>query len=854
MFARHPAFSPSLKLFNIIHPDLSYIVLPFLLCGLFDNARVGHPIFCLECRSLLDSSVVASIPECFPVFFSLLQNFLSVGVSVRESYWRIGVRGLEGVCHQVGGANFTGMTQTKKAELRNALKMMVYVVVQMVEEFETDATKPDSLDIVTNKRGGKKKKKNAVTGSESHPSGMDWGRERERVVEMTSDLVENDLWLLWEPPSVQMMEDFSNLLLSLCYKLLENPGFVREKTARDKVFGLMGSLMKRFNVALGVGMKIPQLLQHFEHLTSPLAVAMSSWTQEYGVKTVVSEVVRELGRKDPRDLSQDTSGTRCFASFLVELSQLVPAAVLPSISVLIPHLSGESYTMRNGVLGVIGETVAGALSSPSLDEQSRITRDKLLDRLEQHLHDVNAFVRSRCLQIWLQLANAKAIPLPRLKAILPLVFGRTEDKSSNVRKNAVQLLTTVLAANPFAAKLNEKEFKSRLVAEEAKLKALLPPESRNVDDVTSKEGEGEEREREGGEGGGGEKEEGEKAGEVAKQLAVVKYLKDGVEFIDLMSSCVPVCTRLLGSKVNTDVLEALEFLAAAFEFQVQGSREGVKKALGLVWSQEQQMKDSLVETYVRLFLKPQSENPKQAVPIIVHNLMSLTNEATYAELSSLEQMMVLLMKGKNISAPVVKLLWDIFTKSVGNVTQSQSCSAVLLLSMIAGADPEIANANIRILISHGLKQHGDNPDLVLARHCCVMLQKLHRSHSQTNKPPVPFRFPHSHSMFQEITSLLVSQFSSPSSSQWTPFAEQAIAAIYRLSEQPDRLCGNILRSLVKTMSGVRGEGGEEGEGGEGEGEREDEETEGGRRVGQKKSKQREGGREKILSSPKILIR
>ena len=42
-----------------------------------------------------------------------------------------------------------------------------------------------------------------------------------------------------------------SLLLSMCYKLLENPGFVREKTARDKVFGLMGSLMKRFNMALG---------------------------------------------------------------------------------------------------------------------------------------------------------------------------------------------------------------------------------------------------------------------------------------------------------------------------------------------------------------------------------------------------------------------------------------------------------------------------------------------------------------------------------------------------------------------------------------------------------------------------
>ena len=58
------------------------------------------------------------------------------------------------------------------------------------------------------KRGGKKKK-NAPAASESHSSGMDWGRERERVVEVVCSLVDWDLWLLWEPPSVQMMEDFS---------------------------------------------------------------------------------------------------------------------------------------------------------------------------------------------------------------------------------------------------------------------------------------------------------------------------------------------------------------------------------------------------------------------------------------------------------------------------------------------------------------------------------------------------------------------------------------------------------------------------------------------------------------------
>ena len=50
-----------------------------------------------------------------------------MGVSVREGYWRIGVRGLEGVCRQVGGANFTTMTQIKKNELRNALKVIFFI-------------------------------------------------------------------------------------------------------------------------------------------------------------------------------------------------------------------------------------------------------------------------------------------------------------------------------------------------------------------------------------------------------------------------------------------------------------------------------------------------------------------------------------------------------------------------------------------------------------------------------------------------------------------------------------------------------------------------------------------------------
>ena len=73
----------------------------------------------------------------------------------------------------------------------------------------------------------------------------------------------------------------------------------------------------------------------------------------------------------------------------------------------------------------------------------------------------------------------------------------------------------------------------------------------------------------------------------------------------MMTKCIPVAVQLLGSKVISDVLESLEFLSVAFEFQVCGSREGVRKALALVWSREQQVKDAVVNMYVRLYFNPQ---------------------------------------------------------------------------------------------------------------------------------------------------------------------------------------------------------------------------------------------------------
>ena len=62
-------------------------------------------------------------------------------------------------------------------------------------------------------------------------------------------------------------------------------------------------------------------------------------------------------------------------------------------------------------------------------------------------------MRSKVLQIWLNVINANALPLPRRQKVVDLVVGRLQDKSSSVRKYAIQVVTALLRNNPFAEKV-----------------------------------------------------------------------------------------------------------------------------------------------------------------------------------------------------------------------------------------------------------------------------------------------------------------------------------------------------------------------------------------------------------------
>ena len=121
--------------------------------------------------------------------------------------------------------------------------------------------------------------------------------------------------------------------------------------------------------------------------------------------TTAPSPCREIASKDPKDLSVDASGTRCFAGFLVEVGGALPELVLPVVSVLMPHLTGDSYTFRNGVLGVMGHLLLHL--SKGQGSLATNPRDQLLNKLMEHVYDSNAFVRVKVLQILEQLVTSQ---------------------------------------------------------------------------------------------------------------------------------------------------------------------------------------------------------------------------------------------------------------------------------------------------------------------------------------------------------------------------------------------------------------------------------------------------------------
>ena len=405
-----------------------------------------------------------------------------------------------------------------------------------------------------------------------------------------------------------------------------------------------------------------------------------------------------------------------------------------------------------------------------------------------------------------------------------LAMQSLQDKSSNVRRNAIKLLGKLVATHPFSVmhggELTRTVWIERLEEVETQLNALKPPpdspglaetakgtdevDSDLLDEATKVELEEEHVMTEVEKIEAVKKAQEQAAtSEVMTRLQLTrKYYLDALRFIDVIHESAEVACQLLSARNKSEVLEAMDFFVVINAYKVETASTGIRRMLRLIWTKGNSdegkgVQTHLIDCYKGLFFDaPDALNGNDTANFIARNMISLTFGATPAELTSLEQLLSTMFKSGHISELVVAKLWQVYGVNK-EISRAQRRGAMIVLGMIALADPNVVIKETEAMMRVGLGPLGRS-DLTLAKYTCIGLKRMIPTVRKTPEKAISgiSRMANENSVLRMLASILLT---SSSSKDWYGMAEQAISAIYVLSVHPDVLCSEVLRHKTRLV-------------------------------------------------------
>jgi condensin complex subunit 1 len=279
-----------------------------------------------------------------------------------------------------------------------------------------------------------------------------------------------------------------------------------------------------------------------------------------------------------------------------------------------------------------------------------------------------------------------------------------------------------------------------------------------------------------------------------------KYYNEAIRFIEVLHSGSTIVTQLLSSRNKSEVIEAMDFFVVLDAYKIETARSGIRRMLRLIWTKGNSdegkgVQTHLIDCYKGLFFDaPGSFSPNDAANYIARNMISLTFGATPAELTCLEQLLSTMMKAGNVSDAVIAKLWQVYSIQKKEISRTQRRGSIIVLGMLALADPEVVVKEIEAMLRIGLGSLG-RADLVLAKYTCIALRRMIPGRQAKSKEVVGIpKLASDHSVLVKLAAMLEIE---TASKEWYGVAEHALNAIYTLSKHPDVLCSDILRRKTR---------------------------------------------------------
>ncbi|KAF2402277.1 condensin complex component cnd1 [Trichodelitschia bisporula] len=662
-------------------------------------------------------------------------------------------------------------------------------------------------------RGGK-----AAKGRSSKDGTWDFTTQVQKALEIMSKVLKLKLARIFHTTSER--DNFVSLFTRPVYLVLESEARVKNVAVKMHAFRVLCIAVKHHGHAFAAQTSVVQSLSYFEHLSEPMAEFLQIVSEQYDYPQLTEEVLRELSNKEFN--SNDAKGPKSISTFIAKLSELIPRVVIKHMMLLAKFLESDSYTLRCAIIEVCGNLIS-MLSKEEDGESSQNTQDQIevfFDVLEERFLDLNPYCRCRAIQVYIKLCDLETKFPKRRQTAAELATRSLEDKSSNVRRNAIKLLSKLISTHPFSIMhgglLSLSEWNARLAAVDAEINSLKPPaeleehapgdqtvDTALLDDATQMEPEQALEMTDEQRIAAFEKAQAEAvtAQALTKLQMTRRYYLDALKFIEVLHMASPIVTQLLSSKNKSEIIEAMDFFVILDAFKVETARDGIRRMLRLIWTKGNSdegkgVQTHLIECYKGLFFDaPDSFSTNDAANFVSRNMISLTFGATPAELTSLEQLLSTMMKQELVSELVVQKLWQVYGIQKKEISKKQRCGAIIILGMLALAEPEIVVKELETCLRIGLGELGRR-DLNLARYTCIALRRINLlgRASKNGKGTSVGRLPNDHAILVRLAEMteLISE-----STEWFGVAEQAIGAIYALAKHPDNLCSEILRRKTK---------------------------------------------------------
>ncbi|KAJ9119099.1 hypothetical protein QFC22_003590 [Naganishia vaughanmartiniae] len=511
---------------------------------------------------------------------------------------------------------------------------------------------------------------------------------------------------------------------------------------------------------------------------------------------------------------------------------------MKQISLLLRHLESEAHPMRMALVEIVGHLIRDLTLSDEGDADQQKKRIKsFFEILFERLLDLNSWVRAKVLQTLIKLCDLPN-KFPKIRQHeTEFAIQSLTDKTSVVRKNAIQLLCRLLETHPYGAifggtlnldlwqekydricqELEVLDMKEMQTAkqnagedqEEDEPAEEAQDKTRSQDDVETADNAPSARSRRTGnvpdlDAIAKEQVAAIKDGQAIRHLRMTKkYFADAIGFIKLIQSGVPALSELLVSTSKAEVLESMQFFRVAHIYELPSAEIGIKKMVHLIWTKDNNtseegtelrgVRSSLLDVYRSLYFDASpDESPKENVNRITKNMIERTYDATLAELTSLEELMKTMMAEDQVHPDVIAKLWQAYGTE-REIPRAQRRGAIIILGMLARAKREIMTERVETLLKTGLGPLG-KADLVLARYTCIALQRLSGSAKKVkgSLSDKTVRLPMHSPIFDKLHQMILVDIKSR---QWFGMAEQAINTIYLLGEQPDVLCTSIIQEL-----------------------------------------------------------